>query len=67
MTNVAEIAPDEIMGNFIKQFYAGTPYLPKTIMLQTEIEDASLIEQWLSSRKGSRVYLEVRRSERKKS
>lgn len=59
MTNVAEIAPDEIMGNFIKQFYAGTPYLPKTIMLQTEIEDASLIEQWLSSRKGSRVYLEV--------
>ena len=59
MTNVAEIAPDEIMGNFIKQFYAGTPYLPKTIMLQTEIADAPLIEQWLSSRKGSRVYLEV--------
>ena len=33
--------------------------MPKTIMLQTEIADAPLIEQWLSARKGSRVYLEV--------
>ena len=34
MTNVSEISEGEIFENFIKQFYAGTPYLPRTIMLQ---------------------------------
>jgi len=61
MTNVSEMPQNEIMENFIKQFYAGTPYLPRTIMLQEEIEDMPLIEQWLSSRKGSRVHLVVPR------
>lgn len=59
MTNVAEMPKNEVMENFIKQFYAGTPYLPRTIMLQEEIEDSALIEQWLSNRKGSRVHLVV--------
>lgn len=59
MTNVSEISKSEVMENFIKQFYAGTPYVPRTIMLQEEIEDMALIEQWLSGRKGSRVYLVV--------
>lgn len=59
MTNVSEMSKSEVMENFIKQFYAGTPYLPRTIMLQEEIEDVALIEQWLSGRKGSRVHLVV--------
>lgn len=59
MTNVSETSKSDIMENFIKQFYAGTPYLPKTIMLQTAVSDTELIEQWLSGRKGSRVYLVV--------
>lgn len=59
MTNVSEISKSEVMENFIKQFYAGTPYVPRTIMLQEEIEDMALIEQWLSGRKGSRVHLVV--------
>lgn len=59
MTNVSEISKGEILENFIKQFYAGTPYLPRTVMLQEEIEDKDLIGQWLSERKGSRVYIVV--------
>ncbi len=59
MTNVSEISEGEIFENFIKQFYAGTPYLPRTIMLQEEIGDKELIEQWLSERKGTRVYIVV--------
>ncbi len=59
MTNVSEISGGEIFENFIKQFYAGTPYLPRTIMLQEEIGDKELIEQWLSERKGTRVYIVV--------
>ena len=59
MTNVAEMPKSVIMENFIKQFYAGTPFLPRTIMLQEEVEDAELIGQWLSGRKGSKVHLVV--------
>lgn len=59
MTNVSETSPGEIFENFIKQFYAGTPYLPRTIMLQEEIGDKELIEQWLSERKGMRVHIVV--------
>jgi len=59
MTNVSLNNKPGILQDFIKQFYAGTPFLPRELMLQYEIEDAELIEKWLSERKGSRVYLRV--------
>ena len=49
----------EVLSDFIKQFYAGTPYIPREIMLQYEIEDAVLIEEWLSGRKGQKVHIQV--------
>ena len=55
MMHVADQTEEEITGSFVKQFYAGTPYLPKTIMLQCEIPDMPLLEEWLSGRKGSKV------------
>lgn len=51
--------PGEILDSFIKQFYAGTPFIPRELMIQQEIEDASLVEEWLSQRKGQRVRLRV--------
>ncbi|MGI6094462.1 MAG: excinuclease ABC subunit UvrC [Lachnospiraceae bacterium] len=48
-----------VLSSFLKQFYAGTPFIPKEIMLQEEIEDQAIIEEWLSGRKGQRVYLRV--------
>lgn len=59
MTNVSQNDKSGILQEFVKQFYAGTPFLPKELMLQYEIEDAELIEKWLSERKGARVYLRV--------
>ncbi len=57
------IAPEEkqseILSSFVKQFYAGTPFIPKELMLQSELEDADIISEWLSSRKGQKVYLRV--------
>ncbi|MBR6477759.1 MAG: excinuclease ABC subunit C, partial [Lachnospiraceae bacterium] len=49
----------EVLRNFLQQFYAGTPFIPREIMLQYEVEDQELIEEWLTSRKGARVYLRV--------
>ncbi len=49
----------EVLSSFVKQFYAGTPFVPKELMLQTEIEDQEVISQWLSVKKGQKVYLRV--------
>lgn len=51
--------PAEILGSFVKQFYAGTPFIPRELMLQTQIEDAEVISRWLSAQKGQKVYLRV--------
>ncbi len=59
MTHISETPQDEILLNFVKQFYAGTPFIPRELMLPLAIEDMEVIEQWLSGRKGSRVYLKV--------
>ena len=59
MTHVPENNKPAILQDFVKQFYAGTPFIPRELMLQYEIEDAELIEKWLSERKGCRVYLKV--------
>ncbi len=59
MTNVSENNKKEILTSFVKQFYAGTPYIPKEIHIQYEIEEEPLISQWLSQKKGSKVTLKV--------
>lgn len=48
-----------ILQDFVKQFYAGTPFIPRELMLQYELEDGELIENWLTERRGSRAYLRV--------
>ncbi len=59
MTNVADSTESEVLESFLKQFYAGTPYLPKTILLSEEIEETELLQEWLSSRKGTKVRIAV--------
>ncbi len=59
MTHVEGYDTAQILLDFVKQFYAGTPYIPRELMLQEEIADIEILEKWLSSRKGSRVYLRV--------
>lgn len=49
----------EILSSFIKQFYAGTPYIPSELMLQEEIADADLLEEWLTQKRGRRVHFRV--------
>ena len=59
MTHVSDGTKGEILQSFVKQFYSGTPFIPKELMLQEEIEEMKIIETWLSQRKGSRVHLRV--------
>ena len=61
MAHVSGISKPQILLDFVKQFYAGTPFIPRELILQEEIEDMEVIEKWLTGRKGSRVYLKVPR------
>ena len=45
--------------SFIKQFYAGTPFIPKELMIQEEIEEQEILEEWLSTKRGQRVHIRV--------
>ena len=59
MTHVSGAPRPQVLLDFVKQFYAGTPFIPKELILQEEIEDTEVLEQWLTRRKGARVYIRV--------
>ncbi|MBO5347308.1 MAG: excinuclease ABC subunit UvrC, partial [Lachnospiraceae bacterium] len=59
MTNVSELGKGEIIQEFVKQFYGGTPFIPREIFLQFDIEEQELLEEWLTTIRGSRVYIRV--------
>ncbi|MEE1249315.1 MAG: excinuclease ABC subunit UvrC [Lachnospiraceae bacterium] len=56
-----EDTESQILTTFVKQFYSGTPFLPREIMLSAEIEDQDVIEEWLEKKRGSKVYLRIPR------
>lgn len=49
----------QILTSFIKQFYAGTPFVPRELWVQTELEEEAVIGEWLSAKRGQRVRLVV--------
>ena len=49
----------EILSSFVKQFYAGTPYIPAEIMLPEPVADAEVIEEWLSGKRGRKVHIRI--------
>ena len=55
MTHVREIDDKEILNDFVKQYYSGTPFIPGEIMLEYEIEDSDILSQLLSEKKGRKV------------
>lgn len=55
----AEDSESQVLATFVKQFYSGTPFLPKEVMLSSMIEDIAVIEEWLSAKRGARVHIRV--------
>ncbi len=49
----------QILATFLKQFYAGTPFIPREVMLQEEIAEAEIIAEWLGKKRGQKVYIRV--------
>lgn len=65
MKHTEQTEDEEIIRNFVMQFYAGTPYIPKELIIPVETEDMELTEQWLSKKRGSRVKMTVPQKGRK--
>ncbi|MCR5002550.1 MAG: excinuclease ABC subunit UvrC [Lachnospiraceae bacterium] len=59
MKHTEQTEDNEIIRNFVMQFYAGTPYIPKELIIPVQIEDMDLCADWLSEKRGSRVKLTV--------
>lgn len=59
LTGVANETRSDIMTNFVKQFYSGTPYIPKELILGEPVEDEALIAEWLTVKRGQKVSIIV--------
>ncbi len=59
MKQATQDTDGEILQSFLKQYYAGTPFIPREIFLAQEIEEQELLEEWLSRKKENRVYIRV--------
>lgn len=60
MTQIEEPSVDKILTSFVKQFYAGTPFIPREIMLQESIEDMELVRNGLLPRREAGFIYECR-------
>lgn len=59
LTGVQDETDESIMASFLKQFYAGTPYIPKEIYLGCRTDEEELLGEWLSEKRGQKTYLKV--------
>lgn len=59
LNGVEDETAEEVIQSFVKQFYAGTPFIPRELMLEYEIADAELISRWLTERRGAKVTILV--------
>lgn len=53
----ADDTREQVITNFIKQFYSGIPFVPRQIMVQEELSEGELLSQWLTKKRGSKVEL----------
>lgn len=59
LDGASEAAPGEAVGEFVKQYYADSPDVPREILLPVEIEERGIVQTWLRQRRGSAVTVEV--------
>ena len=59
MTGIGDSEKKEILMDFVKQFYVGTPFIPKEILTQEEIPDKEILEKWLSDKRGAKVVFQT--------
>ena len=59
MKNTEGMERGEIISSFIKQFYEGAPYIPKEIITDVELDESELLSEWLSQKRGNKVFITI--------
>ena len=59
MRIAADTEDKQVLADFVKQFYSGTPFIPAELMLQCEIEESQIVEEWLTKKRGLKVKISV--------
>ncbi len=59
MKNAEEESKEAILTTFIKQFYAGTAFVPRELLIEEEIQEKEILEKWLSELRGRKAYIHV--------
>jgi len=67
LEGVLDSPRSSILGSFVKQFYMEQEYIPKELIIEDEIEDSFVLEEWLTSKKGQKVTIRVPQKGEKKS
>ncbi|WP_122638896.1 excinuclease ABC subunit UvrC [Romboutsia sp. Marseille-P6047] len=67
LTGVMDSSRESILGSFVKQFYMEQEYIPRELIIEDEIEDNFILEEWLSSKRGSKVSIRIPQKGEKKS
>ncbi len=67
LEGVMESERASILSSFVKQFYMEQEYIPKELIIEDEIEDSFILEEWLSAKKGQKVTIRVPQKGEKKN
>lgn len=67
LEGVMDSTRESILSSFVKQFYIAQDYIPKEILIESDIEDSFILEEWLSDKKGQKVFIRVPQKGEKKS
>ena len=59
LRNASDSTKGELLASFIKQFYAGSPFIPGELMIHEELEEQELLEEWLTKKREHRVHIRV--------
>ena len=66
LVGVMDSSRASVLGSFVKQFYMEQEYIPRELIIEDEIEDSFILEEWLTSKKGHKVTIRVpQKGERK--
>ena len=59
LKNTKDNSDREIISSFLKQFYSGSTFIPKEILIEQDVDDLKILEEWISGKRGSKVTIRV--------
>ena len=67
LEGVMDSSRESILSSFVKQFYIAQDYVPKEILIEDDVEDSFVLEEWLSAKKGQKVSIKIPQKGEKKN